>query len=173
MDASSGMSMGFTIVWLVVLFGIMYFLMIRPQKKRDKQIQEMRSSLQVGDEIITIGGICGKIVKTKDETIVLQVGADKIKFEMMRWSVSQVVNPSNKHKASIVEEDDEEETPKKKAMPRKLKKAAEAEETAESEKLEKEAIAEEKAEERAEEAEAMVEKAAEERTEEMEENNAK
>ena len=54
----------------------------------------MRSSLQVGDEIITIGGICGKIVKTKDETIVIQVGADKVKFEMMRWSVSQVVNPS-------------------------------------------------------------------------------
>lgn len=162
-----------SLIILVVFIAVMYFLMIRPQKKRDKQIQEMRSSLQVGDEIITIGGICGKIVKTKDETIVLQVGADKIKFEMMRWSVSQVVNPSNKHKASIVEEDDEEETPKKKAMPRKLKKAAEAEETAESEKLEKEAIAEEKAEEKAEEAEAMVEKAAEERTEEMEENNAK
>ena len=162
-----------SLIILVVFIAVMCFLMIRPQKKRDKQIQEMRSSLQVGDEIITIGGICGKIVKTKDETIVLQVGADKIKFEMMRWSVSQVVNPSNKHKASIVEEDDEEETPKKKAMPRKLKKAAEAEETAESEKLEKEAIAEEKAEERAEEAEAMVEKAAEERTEEMEENNAK
>ena len=162
-----------SLIILVVFIAVMYFLMIRPQKKRDKQIQEMRSSLQVGDEIITIGGICGKIVKTKDETIVLQVGADKIKFEMMRGSVSQVVNPSNKHKASIVEEDDEEETPKKKAMPRKLKKAAEAEETAESEKLEKEAIAEEKAEERAEEAEAMVEKAAEERTEEMEENNAK
>ena len=158
---------------LIVLIIAMYFLMIRPQRKKDKQIQEMRSSLQVGDEIVTIGGICGKIVKTKDETIVIQVGADKVKFEMMRWSVSQVVNPSNKHKASIVEEDDEEETPKKKAMPRKLKKAAEAEETAESEKLEKEAIAEEKAEERAEEAEAMVEKAAEERTEEMEENNAK
>ena len=134
-----------SLIILVVFIAVMYFLMIRPQKKRDKQIQEMRSSLQVGDEIITIGGICGKIVKTKDETIVLQVGADKIKFEMMRWSVSQVVNPSNKHKASIVEEDDEEETPKKKAMPRKLKKAAEAEETAESEKLEKEAIAEEKA----------------------------
>ena len=70
---------------LVFLFVIMYFLMIRPQKKKDKQVQEMRRSLSVGDEIVTIGGICGKIVKTKDDTFVIQVGADKTKFEMMRW----------------------------------------------------------------------------------------
>lgn len=156
-----------SLIILVVFIAVMYFLMIRPQKKRDKQIQEMRSSLQVGDEIITIGGICGKIVKTKDETIVIQVGADKIKFEMMRWSVSQVVNPSTKHKSSVVE-DDEDETPKKKAMPRKLKKTAEIEETKESEELEKVAVSDEKAEENAEKLEEMVEKAAEERIEEME-----
>ena len=157
-----------SLIILVVFIAVMYFLMIRPQKKRDKQIQEMRSSLQVGDEIITIGGICGKIVKTKDETIVIQVGADKVKFEMMRWSVSQVVNPSNKRKAASVA-DDEDEAPKKKSMPRKLRKAAEAEETAESEKLEQTAAAAEEAEEKAEKAEEMVEQAAEERKEEMEE----
>ena len=77
---------------LVFLFVIMYFLMIRPQKKKDKQIQEMRRSLSVGDEIVTIGGICGKIVKVKDESIVIQVGAERVKFEMMKWSVSKVVN---------------------------------------------------------------------------------
>ena len=65
---------------LIIILVLMYFLMIRPQNKKDKQIKEMRNSLQVGDEIITIGGICGKIVKTKDETIVIQVGADKVKF---------------------------------------------------------------------------------------------
>ena len=54
---------------LLILIIAMYFLMIRPQRKKDKQIQEMRNNLQVGDEIVTIGGICGKIVKTKDETI--------------------------------------------------------------------------------------------------------
>ena len=68
---------------LIVLIIAMYFLMIRPQRKKDKQIQEMRSSLQVGDEIVTIGGICGKIVKTKDETIVIQVGADKVRDDEM------------------------------------------------------------------------------------------
>jgi len=117
-----------SLIVLVIFIAIMYFLMIRPQKKRDKQIQEMRSSLSVGDEIITIGGICGKIVKTKDETIVIQVGADKIKFEMMRWSVSSVVNPSNKPRPNVLEEE-EDEKPSKKTMPRKLKKAAEVEET--------------------------------------------
>ena len=66
-----------TILPLILLIGIMYFLLIRPQKKREKEVNAMRSSVQVGDEIITIGGICGKIVKTKDESLVIQVGADK------------------------------------------------------------------------------------------------
>ena len=79
---------------LVLLFAVIYFLMIRPQRKKDKQIQDMRKSLQVGDEIVTIGGICGKIVKTKDESFIIQVGADKVKFEMMRWAVSSVTKAS-------------------------------------------------------------------------------
>ena len=126
-----------SLIVLVVFIAIMYFLMIRPQKKRDKQIQEMRSSLQVGDEIVTIGGICGKIVKTKDETIVIQVGADKVKFEMMRWSVSSVVNPSNKHKTNILDEEDTKDAPKK-AMHKKLKKTAEVEEEVPAEPVETE-----------------------------------
>ena len=77
---------------LILLLLIMYFLLIRPQKKREKQINAMRSAIQVGDEIITIGGICGKVVKTKEETLVIQVGADKTKFEVMRWAISKVVN---------------------------------------------------------------------------------
>lgn len=109
------------LVVLVVFIGIMYFLLIRPQKKKEKTIQDMRNSLQVGDEIITIGGICGKIVKTKDESIVIQVGADKVKFEMMRWSVSSVVSSSKTAKTV------KEEEPKK-AMPKRLKKSADEEE---------------------------------------------
>ena len=113
-----------SLIVLVIFIAIMYFLMIRPQKKRDKQIQEMRSSLQVGDEIVTIGGICGKIVKTKDETIVIQVGADKVKFEMMRWAVSTVTNASQRAAKSAVAEDEEE----KKIKPKRLRKAADEEE---------------------------------------------
>ena len=116
------------ILMLVLLFAVMYFLMIRPQKKKDKQIQDMRKSLQVGDEIITIGGICGKIVKTKPDTIVIQVGADRVKFEMMRWAVSSVT--STKNTAPV----QEEEEPKK-VTPKRLKKSdAEAEEEAPEEK---------------------------------------
>ena len=106
----------------ILLIVLMYFLMIRPQKKKDKQIKDMRNSLTVGDEIITIGGICGKIVKTKDETIVIQVGADKVKFEMTRWAVSSVVKESPK-RGTQKETVEEEEEPKK-AMPKKLRKSS-------------------------------------------------
>ena len=112
------------VVILVVFIGAMYLLQIRPQKKKEKTIQNMRNSLQVGDEIITIGGICGKVVKTKEDSIVIQVGADKVKFEMMRWSISSVVSSSKS--ASKSEKEVEEET--KKVMPKRLKKSADDEE---------------------------------------------
>ncbi len=116
---------------IILLFVLMYFLMIRPQKKKDKQIKDMRNSLTVGDEIVTIGGLCGKIVKTKDETIVVQVGADKVKFEMMRWAVSTVTKESAKRASQ--KETFEEEEPKK-VMPKKLRKSSDVEEVEKEEK---------------------------------------
>ena len=113
-----------SLVPLLVLIVLMYFLMIRPQKKKDKQIQDMRRNLQVGDEIVTIGGICGKIVKTKDETIVIQVGADKVKFEMMRWSVSTVTNASQRVREDVEAADEEQ----KKVKPKRLRKSADVDE---------------------------------------------
>ena len=112
------------ILMIVLLFVVMYFLMLRPQKKKDKQIQDMRKSLQVGDEIITIGGICGKIVKTKEESFIIQVGADKVKFEMMRWAVSSVTKASPRYDVDDVKE----EEPAKKVMPKRLRKSSEVEE---------------------------------------------
>ena len=111
-------------IMIVLIFVIMYFFMIRPQKKKDKQIQEMRKSLQVGDEIVTIGGICGKIVKTKEDSFIIQVGADKVKFEMMRWAVSSVTKASPRRD---VVDDVKEEEPKK-IMPKRLRKSSEVEE---------------------------------------------
>ena len=110
---------------LILLIVVMYFLMIRPQKKKDKQIQDMRKALTVGDEIITIGGICGKIVKTKEDSFIIQVGADKVNFEMMRWAVSSVTKPSARREEKT--ETEEEEAPKK-VMPKKLRKSSDAEE---------------------------------------------
>lgn len=115
---------------LIILLLVMYFLLIRPQKKREKEINAMRSGVQVGDEIITIGGICGKIVKTKEESLVIQVGADKVKFEIMRWAVSKVVEegkkPANGRPEKYEADDDEAEV--KKAKPKRMKKAAPVEE---------------------------------------------
>ncbi len=98
---------------LIILIAVMYFLMIRPQRKKDKAINDMRRGLTVGDEIVTIGGIVGKIVKTKDETIVIQVGAERIKLEMMRWAVSSVTKEARGKAREVYEEVKEEEVPKK------------------------------------------------------------
>ena len=81
-----------TILIYGVLIGGMYFLMFRPQQKKRKQEEEMRNSLEIGDEIITIGGIIGKIVSIKNdsETIVIESGSDKIRIKT--WAVSSVVS---------------------------------------------------------------------------------
>lgn len=112
-------NLGLNIAFLVVFLGVMYFLLIRPQRKKEKTITEMRNNIQVGDEIITIGGICGKVVKTKDETIVIMVGADRVKFELMRWSVSSVVSKSKSARSTVSQDNDEN----KKIVPKRLKKA--------------------------------------------------
>lgn len=143
-----------TILPLVILIAVMYFLLIRPQKKREKEVNAMRSGVQVGDEIITIGGICGKVVKTKEESLVIQVGADRVKFEIMRWAVSKVVEETEKPATKAHEEEAEETEVKKSSKPKKLKKAAPAEEAPEeAEEVEEPAeeaegeVVEEKAEE--------------------------
>ena len=82
----------------------------------------MRNAIKAGDEIVTIGGICGKIVKTKDESLVIQVGADKVKFEIMRWAVSKVVSESSAPAPAPAAE--EEAEPKKPSRPKRMKAAA-------------------------------------------------
>lgn len=124
------MRMLITMLPLVLLIVIMYFMLIRPQKKREREVNLMRSNLHVGDDIITIGGICGKIVRTKEDTIIVQVGADKIKFEMMRWSVSKVVDTVEKKDIRVRDEAaeaDEAEEETTKARPQRLQKAEPAE----------------------------------------------
>ena len=74
---------------IAAMFAILYFFMIRPQKKKEKEIQLMRSKLEVGDEIVTIGGIIGRVVNIKDETIVIETGSDRSKIRITRWAVQQ------------------------------------------------------------------------------------
>ena len=73
---------------LILMLAMLYFLMIRPESKRKKQAEEMRSSLKKGDQITTIGGIIGKIVQVQDETIIIETSEDRVRMEVTKWAVS-------------------------------------------------------------------------------------
>lgn len=80
----------FSFIPLIAIFVIMYFLMIRPQKKKEKKSQEMRNNIQIGDEITTIGGIVGIVVRKTDDadgTIVLETGGDRSKIRIKKWAI--------------------------------------------------------------------------------------
>ncbi len=98
------------ILMMVVLFGLMYFMMIRPQKKKDKQIKEMRDSLAIGDDVITIGGIHGKIVKVNDEIVTLEMTHAKQRIEFSKWAIGSVTKKA-KDKSDVKTDTVEEETP--------------------------------------------------------------
>ncbi|MCD8190515.1 MAG: preprotein translocase subunit YajC [Clostridiales bacterium] len=78
----------YSIVMIVVMIAIFYFLLIRPENKRKKQANEMRNNLAVGDEITTIGGIVATICAVKENSIVVETGADRVRMELMKWAVS-------------------------------------------------------------------------------------
>ncbi|MCD7918024.1 MAG: preprotein translocase subunit YajC [Clostridiales bacterium] len=78
----------YTIIMLVVMVAIFYFLLIRPENKRKKQANELRNSLAVGDEVTTISGVVGTICAVKQNSIVIETGADRVRIELMKWAVS-------------------------------------------------------------------------------------
>ena len=80
----------FSILLIVVMFVALYFFMIRPQKKQEKEQNDMRNNLQVGDEITTIGGIIGKVVSIKEETLVLETTRDCTKIRILKSAVRSV-----------------------------------------------------------------------------------
>jgi preprotein translocase subunit YajC len=84
----AGMGGWTSIIMIVVMIAVMYFLMIRPENKRKKEAEQMRSEMKVGDEITTIGGICGKVVQVKDDKFVIETGADQVRIEFVKWALS-------------------------------------------------------------------------------------
>ncbi len=72
---------------LILVFVVFYFLMIRPQQKKEKETQKMRQSLEVGDEIITVGGIIGRVVVLKEDNVVIETGSDRSKMRIARWAI--------------------------------------------------------------------------------------
>ena len=78
--------------WIVLTFALFYFVLIRPQKKREKEEKAMLNALKIGDNVITIGGITGKIVSIKDDLLVIETGADRVKLNFQRWAIRSVEN---------------------------------------------------------------------------------
>lgn len=93
-EGAGGMLGGFGgIIMMIGIFVVMYFLMIRPQKKEEKRTNEMRNSLMVGDEIVTIGGVIGRVCNIKEDIITLEINKDRTKLKVYRWAVRDIVNP--------------------------------------------------------------------------------
>ena len=86
----TGGSIWLTVGMIVVVVAVFYFAGIRPQKKQEKQVNEMRNNLQVGDEVTTIGGIIGKVVSIKEETFVLETTRDRTRIRFLKTAVSRI-----------------------------------------------------------------------------------
>ena len=91
MDASSGMGMVGAIVWMVVLFGIMYYLMLRPQKKEQKRLQAMLNDMEVGDSIVTTSGFYGVVIDMTEEDVIVEFGNNKnCRIPMRKQAIAEV-----------------------------------------------------------------------------------
>ena len=80
--------MGSTIVMMVLMIAIFYFMLIRPENKRKKEAEQMRSAVKKGDKITTIGGIVGTVVDVKESRIVIETSADQVRMELEKWAIS-------------------------------------------------------------------------------------
>lgn len=87
---SSTSSMIMTFLPFVALIALLYFLMIRPQRKKEKQTQQMREAVQVGDNIITVGGVIGRVVSIKEDAVIIETGADRNKMQVKKWAIQTV-----------------------------------------------------------------------------------
>ena len=85
--AAGGMGLS-PIIMIVAMFAIFYFLIIRPENKKKKKTEEMRNSLSLGEEIVTIGGMTGKIVQITEDTITFETGEDRVRIQVKKWAIS-------------------------------------------------------------------------------------
>ena len=113
-----GGSMVGTILMLVVMVGVFYFLLIRPENKRKKEAEQMRSNVKTGDQVTTIGGIVGTVVSVKDEKFVLETSADQVRIEFAKWAISTNETAAEAAKAEAKKRQEE------KAKAKAAKKAA-------------------------------------------------
>ncbi len=79
-----------TLILLGVMLVALYFFMIRPQRKKEKQATELRNSIEIGDEVTTIGGIVGRVVNVKEDTFVLETAGERSRMRFKRWAIQEV-----------------------------------------------------------------------------------
>ncbi len=125
-SSGNGWSSWISIGAIVLLFVVLYFFMIRPQKKQEKKDAEMRDALQVGDEVTTIGGIIGKVVSIKGETFVLETTKDKTKIRFLKGAIRSVDVRAADLAAQIIEAKAEEAAPEEVAATAEAPAAEEA-----------------------------------------------
>ena len=104
--ANSGGLLGMLLP-LVLVIGVFYFMLIRPENKRKKEAEEMRSSLKEGDKITTIGGICGTVVSVKDDKFVIETSADQVRIEFAKWALSTNESAAEAAKAAAAKKAEE------------------------------------------------------------------
>ena len=85
---AAGAGMGSTVIMLVLMVAVFYFMLIRPENKRKKEAEQMRGAVKTGDKIVTIGGIIGTVVNVKEDKIVIETSADQVRMELAKWAVS-------------------------------------------------------------------------------------
>lgn len=105
---ASANSSWLTMIFLGLLLVLMYFLMIRPQRKKDKENAAMRNSLKPGDKVVTIGGVVGKVCSVKEDVVTIETGADKVRIKFVKNAISSVEKP----KVETVEKKEPKEEPK-------------------------------------------------------------
>ena len=88
LEGAPGGDMTSTIVMLVLMIGVFYFMLIRPENKRKKEAEKTRNSIKVDDNVTTIGGIVGTVVNVKEDKFVLETGADQVRIEFHKWAIS-------------------------------------------------------------------------------------
>jgi len=88
-----GMGAYGTIIWLVIMIALFYFMLIRPQKKKEKADRQLRASLQPGDKIVTIGGFTGRILSIKDDEVTFETGAAKTRLTIKKWAIQTREGP--------------------------------------------------------------------------------
>ena len=108
---AAGMS---SILMIVIMLAVFYFLMIRPENKRKKQAEEMRSAVKTGDEITTIGGIIGTVVSVKEDKFVMETSSDQVRIEFAKWAIS-TNNTANAAEAAAQKKAQEEKAKAKAA----------------------------------------------------------